>query len=680
MEGIVVPSDAAQRLSLEMRAVAVALSEVVVTPGHFGIAQEAMNKPETLNREQIETLPQLAEDIYRTVNRLPGISSSEMSAKFSVRGGDASTVLVTLDGLELYEPFHLKDFDGALSILDVAAIGGVDLTTGGFSAEYGNRLTGVFDLRTNNQLLSRPRTSIGVSLSNIRMMSQGSFDGGKGLWLFSGRRGYLDILLKLAGQSDKLNPRYYDALAKVVYQLSPKHRIEVHALRADDSALLVDSDDEGTVRSSYGSTYAWVNWVADPRERLNVTTQLSAGWLDWNRAADEQSSSNDFTIRDARGLALIGAKQDWRLSLSDRVALKWGIEAKHGTADYDYYNRIGRVRVESGRVVNDFDSTRTILSPTNDEVSGYLAPRFRPWTPLTLETGLRVDRQSLTNQVQVSPRVNAAFALDSRTTLRGAVGRYTQPHELFELQVQDGEKTFYPAARAMQMVAGLERDVGIGITTRLEVYRRYESDLRPIYRNVVGRIEPVGEIEADRARLDRETGRAQGAEAFVQRHTPRSSWSISYAVAHSMDRLRDGKELDRPLDQRHTIYADYSLAPAPAWRLSWAWQYHSGWPTTESSYRVDTLSNGGIRVTRTLGAPYAGRLPSYHRMDLRATRSFDVGRGRLSAFLDVFNLYNRKNPLAFAYNVGYSRGALIVRREIEPLLPILPTIGATWEF
>ena len=69
-------------------------------------------------------------------------------------------------------------------------------------------------------------------------------------------------------------------------------------------------------------------------------------------------------------------------------------------------------------------------------------------------------------------------------------------------------------------------------------------------------------------------------------------------------------------------------------------------------------------------------------MDLRVTRAFDLKRRRLSLFLDVFNLYNRENPQSYDYSVNYSRanGVLRVNRLIEPLLPRLPTIGATWEF
>ncbi|MEX2281311.1 MAG: carboxypeptidase regulatory-like domain-containing protein [Gemmatimonadota bacterium] len=678
VDRVVVPSDAAHSIAISLTPAAIKLTDVVVTPGHFGIAHEAINQPQTLSREQIETLPQLAEDIYRTVNRLPGVSTNEMSAKFTVRGGDDKSMLVKLDGLELFEPFHLKDFDGSLSILDVAAIGGVDLTTGGFSAENGNRLTGVFDLRTTNRIVPKPRTTIGLSLSNARIMSQGSFANGNGLWLASARRGYLDILLKLIDE-EGVDPRYYDLLGKVVYQLSPRHRISINALRAGDTGFLEDDDGVGTISSSYGSTYGWLTWDAELGSRLRVESQISTGALDWNRDAEEHGTGNDFDVKDFREFQYVGVKQDWQANLTDRFALKWGGEMRSASADYDYYARVGRTRIESGQRIQFYDSTAATLSPSGTDMSAYVAQRARPWFPLTIETGLRWDRQSVTGTDQLSPRVNAALSIGARTTIRAAWGRYAQPQLLYQLHVQDNEQQFSRPERAEQMVLGIERSFGHGITARVETYRRNEFDLRPRYRNLRGTIEPVAEVENDRVRFDPERARAEGIELFGQRHGVRSSWSVSYALAHAYD-VVEGRKQDRPLDQRHTFYLDYSLAPSPAWRLSWSWQYHSGWPITASTFHADSLTNGDIWFIEGFGQHYADRLPSYHRMDLRVTRNFELKRGRLAMFLDVFNLYDRDNPQSYNYNINFRNGRLDVTRGIEPLLPRLPTIGVTWEF
>jgi len=86
-----------------------------------------------------------------------------------------------------------------------------------------------------------------------------------------------------------------------------------------------------------------------------------------------------------------------------------------------------------------------------------------------------------------------------------------------------------------------------------------------------------------------------------------------------------------------------------------------------------------LLVNEQPGELNARRLPAYHRMDLRATRTFQVGRGRLSAFLDIFNVYNRENLRSYDYTPHLPSGRAIARSG-ETLLPILPSFGLTWEF
>ena len=75
------------------------------------------------------------------------------------------------------------------------------------------------------------------------------------------------------------------------------------------------------------------------------------------------------------------------------------------------------------------------------------------------------------------------------------------------------------------------------------------------------------------------------------------------------------------------------------------------------------------------------RLPAYHRLDVRVSKDFDVGRGVLQAYLDVFNVYNRRNLRSYGFWPRVDNGQVrTVREDGEELLPILPTIGFRWEF
>ncbi len=208
---------------------------------------------------------------------------------------------------------------------------------------------------------------------------------------------------------------------------------------------------------------------------------------------------------------------------------------------------------------------------------------------------------------------------------------------------------------------------------------------------------PFPEVGNGRVRFLPEKGRADGLEFTLSGPLgSRSDWTASYVLARAEDKL-DGRWIPRTLDQRHTFNTRWHYRPNDAWEFSAGWQYHTGWPSTPMEFQVDTLGvvpndnpPPGSRtctddvctqllVTERPGPINAERLPAYHRMDLRVTRTFQVGGGTLSAFLDVFNLYNRENLRSYDYKVELPSGR-VIQNVGETLLPLLPSFGLTWEF
>jgi hypothetical protein len=104
-------------LRFDLVPVSVFLNEVIVTPSHFRLLEEQPESRQFLSREEVRQMPHAADDLYRAVKRLPGAAGGDFTAKINVRGGEQDELLVILDGLELYEPFHLKDFQSVFSII-----------------------------------------------------------------------------------------------------------------------------------------------------------------------------------------------------------------------------------------------------------------------------------------------------------------------------------------------------------------------------------------------------------------------------------------------------------------------------------------------------------------------------------------------------------------------------------
>ncbi|MCK5653057.1 MAG: carboxypeptidase regulatory-like domain-containing protein, partial [Gemmatimonadetes bacterium] len=135
------------RITIRLQASPFRLDEIVVAPSTFGMLGTQAPSGQVLTREELESLPHPGNDIVRAVEHLPGVSTNDYSAKPFVRGARAEEVLTILDGLELHEPYHIKYWDGSLSIVDVETVGEVSLATGGFTTEYGDKSAGVLAMR-----------------------------------------------------------------------------------------------------------------------------------------------------------------------------------------------------------------------------------------------------------------------------------------------------------------------------------------------------------------------------------------------------------------------------------------------------------------------------------------------------------------------------------------------------
>ena len=110
----------------------VRLSPIIVTPGKFTILGGTTSIA-TLTKREIESFPLIDNDVLRAAHIFPGVVSNDFSARFNLRGGEKDEILVRLDGMELHEPYHLQDFGGAVSIIDLGLVGRADLLMGGLS-------------------------------------------------------------------------------------------------------------------------------------------------------------------------------------------------------------------------------------------------------------------------------------------------------------------------------------------------------------------------------------------------------------------------------------------------------------------------------------------------------------------------------------------------------------------
>ncbi|MDH3812554.1 MAG: TonB-dependent receptor, partial [Gammaproteobacteria bacterium] len=418
------------------------LPEIVVTSSLHRLQYTQSGKQTYLDRELATRIPAAAEEAVRITNRLPGTAGGGISSRNHIRGGEVNEVLFLLDGLRLYEPFHLKDFQSIATIVNSNAIDGIDFFSGAYPAKFGDRMSGVMDISLRSPQ-DDAETELALSFFNTSALSIGRFGGDdKGDWLVAARRGNLDLIADVIDPSVG-NPDYQDYLAHAGWEFGPRARVSVNLLVSHDKLSLNDEDRGESAIASYENTVFWFKWDADWNDVLRSTTIFSNSSISNSRSgALELPNVVSGAISDQREFDSVGLKQDWEFAPSQTWMLSFGLDAKHQDARYD----VASTRTLTAPFDSIFDNqpneVRSITAtPEGAQYGVWLEYRWQPLAELTVDAGLRWDRQSYTtadNDEQTSPRVSVLYRPDEKTDIRLAWGQFSQAQEINELQASDG--------------------------------------------------------------------------------------------------------------------------------------------------------------------------------------------------------------------------------------------------
>jgi hypothetical protein len=701
---IEVQQDGVAELRLELQPEPFLHDEIVVAAARSTLLHSEPAGPLSLSRRDVEALPHLGGDVFRALTLLPGTAANDNTAQLSVHGGRRDELLITLDGQELYQAFHLRDFDNGLSVVTADTLDGVTLSTGGYSAGHGDRMGGVLDLTTTSP--RRRLNRLRLSVLNAQATSGGALGGDRGSWLASVRRGSIDLASRIFGRED---PAFWDAHGKLEGSINDRHSLRLHALRAADTLDFGETAGAEVKRfdTDYDAGYAWLSHDAFLGARTLARTTLSRTTFDRDRRGFESEDEQTWAVLDRRATEVRSLDLRFAFEASPRASTEWGAAFRRFDTEYDYSSTAEAPLLPASPFFEPRAELRRFLGHARDEhTEAWVSQRFTPASSVTVELGGRFDRHTLTDDELWSPRLSLAWRAGRESVVRAGWGRYHQSQRSYELGVADGESAFARAERAEHAVVGYERQLSKDPRAafralRLEAYRRSIDDPRGRFENLYEPINTFPEIEPDRVLVRAERARAQGVELTLRgAFGEQASWWLSYALSRAEDRIA-GEWIPRPLDQTHALTLFFGRRLGEAWQLDLAWRYHTGWPTTpiravpgvpapgdpEEGEGEDDDGAGedeGTGEGRELepvflvGRLGSDRLSDYHRLDLRLSRTWTFSSQTLRFFIDVQNAYDRQNIGGFDLDFDEDTGTL--SKVSERWNGIFPSVGVVWEF
>jgi outer membrane receptor protein involved in Fe transport len=691
------------RLDFDLAVLPVALPRVVVQSAGDSTALRVPDDPGPapvrINGAALKTLPGVAEaDVFRALQALPSIGTiSDYSTAFYVRGGSGEQNLIQLDGIPLYNPYHLG---GLFSAIGADAISTVEVWPGALPARLGDRLSSAIVIHTleGGKDQMRSRGSIGLISTNLTI--DGPLNAGRGSFLFSGRRTYLDLFTEMAYRLDALEFTipydFTDAYFKLTHTVGESGLLSLSGYWDGEK---IDTPDR--VRNEI-TGYGEFNWGS---RLLSVYYRQSFGgaWLLEGRAGYTDFKgvldSHELTSRPLCPVAQCGIPPlDTVLVVEAHTlarSLLTGFDVtrfgRHHTlrAGFQIQDDHFDNRVTAAEDKDPFFYPRFAEQPRTKTIAAYLEDDWKPNDKLGVRAGLRVlDAGSLGRAFL--PRLGARYQFTPSLAITAGAGYYAQSLR----SMKDDESALasliaYDLLTAQPDEAGLARsnDVVLGLNIGSRGTLSVEGFYKRLDRLVLGPapLAPIhtSPLVVDSFRIGQ--GRSYGMELSLRQQN--ESWNLGAGYTLQWAERRAGADVFTPrFERRHEIDASAEYRWGSRGLLSARLVMATGQPTTpiiglNHPFSYDPTSQQWTtneEARPLLGPHNSERLDGYLRLDIAARRSYErrwFGRpGTLTPYLQVVNVLNTKNAL-LAESHRYSNHI-----SYWPQLPILPSLGVEWKF
>jgi hypothetical protein len=622
-------------------------------------------------------------DPVKVVQNLPGMGRTAFgTGQLIVWGSAPQDTRTYVDGVEVPALFHGA---GLRSTVNGDLVRSVTLVPGAYGPDSGGSLGGLVRVETRDLPDEGIHGYAAADGLDGSAMVGAAFGGGLRI-AAAGRYGWLDGVMRALDAPDVdmyfAIPRYGDYQAKAELDLRAGERLD---------AVLLGAHDKLTETAPQ----------ADPSHFRSETTESSYQrfYLHYRRALKNGSSvevtpwvgHDDSALR-----ATFGAVPDTVLSSTWRAGLRASHRSRHGawlatTLGIDIDDGDARVvRAGSLEIPPREGDIRVLGQPPGPDVNAdtwsagvvEVSPHVQldiDVGPLLLSPGLRIDGFLLTTSRQtppvgatpsiglshlesaIEPRIAMRLRVDSKLSIVGAAGVYSQPPSPADSSTVFGNPSLGPAS-AEHATLGESLTIMDTLSAEMIGFVKWMNDL-PV-RN------PSPTPKLAGALVQNGSGRSYGVQFLLRQRPSRglSGW-IAYTISRSERRdASDGAWRLFDYDQPHVLTAVANQALGP-WTLGARIRVASGLPRTPVVGAFYDVKDD--QYDPEFGAQNSKRLPAFWQVDARVDRSFTLGRGvNLRLYAEVLNVTGRSNAEEYVYKIDYTRRGTITG------LPILAFAGA----
>lgn len=683
--------------------------------------QNQLSNTTTINIADIASMPLVSGNFETMLKTLPGVSTNnELSAQYSVRGGNFDENLIYINDVEINRPVLIRNGQQeGLSFINSDLVSKAKFSAGGFEAKYGDKLSSVLDIHYDKP--DSNQTIFSTSLLNISLTAKRIY---KRSFFLAGLR-YKNNSSVLIKQDEKgsYNPNFADAQIMYQYDFSPKFNISVlgnlnlgqfkleptnretqfgtlnTTLRLNVDYTGREIDDYQTLGTAVTATYApKANQVIKFINSYFNTIERERFDIDGSYIFDEVDSSFPIgvfgPVSKNKG---IGSYYNYgRNSLNTQIfaseikvdqnfnnhVFSWGLKFDKSKYDdrlneYNYTDSAGYILPNNSRniVLQNVINVENNIDIKN--YSAYIQDSYSLSNYAELQLGARATYSSLSRQLLISPRMLIAFRPNSNNKiLRFTAGVYKQPPSYRTIRDFTGKLNINQKAQSSYNTSVGYDYAFDAFGTRLkftsEAYFKYSDRLIPY---------KIDNLRIRYLANEVSKGHAYGADfsiggEFVKDLVSYFRMSVMHAnediVGDSFvqnDQTIYPGYLKRPTDQRlnFSVFFQDRLLNSPTYKVHLNALYGSRLPI------------GPSQTPRYLDKFY---IPSYKRVDIGFSKDFlddaalhkpkflDKNFNSVILFFEVFNMLNINNTVSYLWlkdvdNVQYAIPNYLTGRQFN---------------
>ncbi len=621
-------------------------------------------------------------DIIKNLQLLPGVKSeSEASSGYQVRGGTSAQNLILLDGATIYNAGHLM---GLFSTFYDGALNNASLYKGMVPAAFGGGTSSVFDINTRVGDMRKYHFGGSIGLLSASVSAEGPIQTDRSSFLFTARRSYLDLFLKMTKDYKNNTLNFYDTNLQFSFRLSNHDRLSLTFFRGRDNMGVEDLMD-----MKWGNTTANADWLHTFSDNHHAHTQFTFShfgsdvgidmldiyytmkgfikhltlhhdqrWMPTRRMTFKyglestylqlQSAEWDINLlhqrekRDAWSNA-VWLHQEWKIAdnLELSSGLRLSLHSVLGGAPYYHLDDEGNIihteQPSSGHIVKTYT---------------HLEPRFSANWQITPRQSIKIGYSRMTQDIHAIRGSSMSMPFD----------RYTMSSNILKPEVAD------------QVAAGWA-----GMTHNGDYDFSAEAYFKTIH-NVYDYRDGksfYSEIEIERLLLGGR-GRAYGLELCAHKNKGKLTGWASYTLSWSENKIagiNNGDWYTASNDRRHDFCVIGILEGHRGWEFSAMWRYNTGQALTAPSSKYEV--NG--RTYYYYAERNGYRAPASHRLDLSATHTKRLRHATRIWSFGIYNAYNRYNPFVIRF-VNDEDKPSGTTTKLTAMFGIVPSISYTLKY